>query len=89
MVFIFLQIPLYRNQLIGLSFEYLIAPPTVWAIVKDCCDKICERLQPVYMGSDKMNEEDWINIADKLYDRTNFPNVIGAVDGKHVKSSEA
>jgi hypothetical protein len=37
------------------------------------------------MGSDKMNEEDWINIADKFYDRTNFPNVIGAVDGKHVR----
>jgi hypothetical protein len=65
----------------GLSFEYLIAPSTVPAIVKDCCDKIWESLQPVYMGSDKINEEDWINIADKLYDRTNFPNVIGAVDG--------
>jgi hypothetical protein len=37
------------------------------------------------MGSDKMNEEDWINIADKFYDLTNFPNVIGAVDGKHVR----
>jgi hypothetical protein len=37
------------------------------------------------MGSDKMNEEDWINIADKFYDRTNFPNVNGAVDGKHVR----
>ena len=69
----------------GLSFEYLIAPSTVQAIVKDCCDKIWERLQPVYMWSDKMNEEDWINIGDKFYDRTNFPNVIGAVDGKHVR----
>ena len=37
------------------------------------------------MGSDKMNE-DWINTADKFYDRTNFPNVIGAVDGKHVRA---
>jgi hypothetical protein len=35
------------------------------------------------MGSDQINE-DWINIADKSYDRTNFPNVIGAVYGKHV-----
>jgi hypothetical protein len=37
------------------------------------------------MGSDKMNEEDWINISDKFYDHTNFPIVIGAVDGKHVR----
>jgi hypothetical protein len=36
------------------------------------------------MGSDKINEEDWLNIYDKFYDRTKFPNVIGAVDGKHV-----
>jgi hypothetical protein len=36
-------------------------------------------------GVDKMNEEDWINIADKFYDCTNFPNMIGAVDSKHVR----
>jgi hypothetical protein len=42
----------------GLSFKYLIAPSIVQVIVKDCCDKIWERLQPVYMGSDKLNEED-------------------------------
>lgn len=29
--------------------------------------------------------EDWITIADQFYQRTNFPNVLGAVDGKHVR----
>lgn len=31
------------------------------------------------------SEEDWINIAKEFYDRTNFPNCIGAVDGKHIR----
>ncbi|PNF26664.1 hypothetical protein B7P43_G06834 [Cryptotermes secundus] len=29
-------------------------------------------------------EDDWIAIASKFYERTDFPNVIGAVDGKHI-----
>ena len=30
-------------------------------------------------------EEDWNKIANEFNDRTNFPNVIGAIDGKHVR----
>jgi DNA segregation ATPase FtsK/SpoIIIE-like protein len=28
--------------------------------------------------------EDWIQIANKFYERTNFPNIIGAMDRKHI-----
>lgn len=31
------------------------------------------------------SEENWIRIADEFYERTNFPNVIGAIDGKHIR----
>jgi len=27
--------------------------------------------------------EDWLRTADEFYERTNFPNCLGAVDGKH------
>ena len=27
----------------------------------------------------------WIRPADEFYERTNFPNCIGAVDGKHIR----
>jgi hypothetical protein len=67
----------------ALSFEYLIAPSTLRKIVKDCCAQIWEGLQPIYMPP-KM-EEDWIKIAHQFYEHTNFPNVIGAIDGKHVR----
>jgi hypothetical protein len=30
-------------------------------------------------------ENDWVNIANDFYLRTQFPNCIGAVDGKHVR----
>jgi len=30
-------------------------------------------------------EKDWVNTANNFYRRTQFPNCIGAVDGKHVR----
>jgi hypothetical protein len=30
------------------------------------------------------NEEDWLSIADEFNHRTDFPNCIRAVDGKHI-----
>lgn len=30
-------------------------------------------------------EEDWLKIADEFYAHTDFPNVIGAIDGKHIR----
>jgi len=30
-------------------------------------------------------EDDWVNIANDFYLRTQFVNCIGAVDGKHVR----
>ncbi|KAJ8866533.1 hypothetical protein PR048_032376 [Dryococelus australis] len=61
----------------SLSSEYLIAPSTLRSIVRDCCDQIWKRFQPIYMP-DKKTEQDWINIADEFYKSTNFPNEIGA-----------
>jgi len=29
------------------------------------------------------SEKDWLCTADKFYERTNFPNCLGAVDSKH------
>ena len=30
-------------------------------------------------------KNDWTRTADEFYDRTNFPNCVGAVDGKHIR----
>ena len=31
------------------------------------------------------SEKDWLCSADEFYERTNFPNCLGAVDGKHTR----
>jgi hypothetical protein len=31
------------------------------------------------------NEKDWLRTADEFYERTNFTNCLGAVDGKHTR----
>jgi hypothetical protein len=31
------------------------------------------------------DKNDWIRTADEFYERTNFPNCIGAVDEKHIR----
>lgn len=32
------------------------------------------------------SEEEWIDIADKFERIANFPNSVGAIDGKHILS---
>lgn len=66
-----------------LSFEYLIGESTLRDIVKSTCEQIWNVLHSHYMP--EKSEENWIRIADEFYERTNFPNVIGAIDGKHIR----
>ncbi|XP_053990437.1 uncharacterized protein LOC128882733 [Hylaeus volcanicus] len=55
---------------------------TIGEIIKECCDAIWETLQPIYMP--KSNEEQWIKIAKAFSEKWNYPNCVGALDGKHV-----
>lgn len=41
----------------------------------------------MYIYQTPQTEEEWIVIADGYYDRWQFPNCIGALDGKHVRIS--
>jgi hypothetical protein len=46
-------------------------------------EKMFKILQPLYMGVKQ--EDDWIKIGDEFRHHTNFPNVIRAIDGKHIR----
>lgn len=67
----------------SLHFEYLLGISTIGHIIKETCAQLWNSLQPLEMA-DK-SEEDWKEIARKFYLRTNFPNCIGAIDGKHIR----
>lgn len=47
------------------------------------CNAIWKALQPNVLPP--MTEEKWSNIAEGFFEKWQFPNCIGAVDGKHVK----
>ena len=40
-------------------------------------------MKPAYKSARDKN--DWIRTADEFYERTNLPNCVGAVDGRHIK----
>ncbi|XP_044154521.1 uncharacterized protein LOC122941374 [Bufo gargarizans] len=52
-------------------------------IVRQTCDVIWQRLREAVMPEPKA--EDWIQIADGFYGDAQFPNCIGALDGKHIR----
>ena len=65
-----------------LHTQFRCGASTIASIVYDICDSIYEVLQPIYMSPP--NEEDWKQIEHRFSTRWNFPNCIGALDGKHV-----
>lgn len=55
---------------------------TVAGIIPEVCDALWKRLQPLIMGTPKRKE--WEDISSGFQVRWQFPNCIGALDGKHV-----
>lgn len=62
--------------------NYRLGKSTVATIIPEVCDTIWQKLQPQYMPIP--NEDAWTQIADGFQERWQFPNCIGALDGKHV-----
>ncbi|RVE51721.1 hypothetical protein evm_003693 [Chilo suppressalis] len=66
-----------------LHYQFLIGVSTIHYIVKQVCDAIWDCLMPIYMA--EKTSDDFKNISEEFYHRTNFPNLIGAVDSKHIE----
>ena len=52
-------------------------------IIKEVCQAIFQYLGPSHLKVPSTDEE-WLAIAAKFEERWNYPNCIGAVDGKHI-----
>jgi len=52
----------------------------------ETCEAIFKMLRPIYMKVPSTQEE-WKVIADEFLMKWNYPNCIGALDGKHVVRS--
>ena len=51
--------------------------------MKEVCNAIMKYLVPLYL-KDLSTEEEWLSIAVKFETRWQYPNEIGAINGKHV-----
>lgn len=56
---------------------------TIGKIVRETCELLWTILQPKEMIVPTM--QDWLDIAEGFYSKTQFPNCVGAVDGKHIR----
>ena len=56
---------------------------TVCGIVKDACEAIWEALHPDFVRMPS-NMEEWLGASRQYEQIWNFPNCIGAIDGKYI-----
>ena len=73
----------YGSSQQEVSFSYRIAKSTVSGIIRETCSSIWEALRPIYLKA-PTSQTEWKNIAQQFANIWNFPDVIGAIDGKHV-----
>ena len=67
----------------SLSWSYRIGRSTVSKIIRETSKAIWDILSPVYLKSPS-SEVEWKQVADDFSGIWNLPNVIGAIDGKHI-----
>lgn len=67
----------------ALQYEFYIAKSTIGVIVRETCQAIWSCLQETEMPD--ITKERWLEIAETFYKKTNFPNCVGAIDGKNIR----
>ena len=70
------------DAIMTIAYNFWTGVSTARQIILDVCFVIRDVLAPIYMPVQL--EDEWKSIADEFYKRWNFPNCIGATEGKHV-----
>lgn len=68
--------------MVSLSYLHRIGKSTVTSIIKETCQQIWTVLKNIFLK--QPTKQDWLSIAEDFNQKWNFPNCIGALDGKHV-----
>ncbi|CAK1592720.1 unnamed protein product [Parnassius mnemosyne] len=66
----------------NLSFNFRMGISTVHSIIHETIRVICDVLMPIVMQMP--DEEMWEKVSRDFFNIWNFPNCLGAIDGKHV-----
>ena len=66
-----------------MSYEFRMSRSTVCHVLLEVCDAIWKVLHPEYLKMPTSKTE-WLSISKYFEELWNFPNCVGAIDGKHV-----
>ncbi|XP_056384055.1 uncharacterized protein LOC130277410 [Hyla sarda] len=67
----------------SLYFQFRLGVSTISGIVRTTCDCLWDCLLADFLP--QPSAEHWLGIAEKLQEVTQFPNCVGAIDGKHIR----
>ena len=67
----------------SLEYQFRISRRSIARIVDRVAEAIIEEMQEEYLKTPKTASK-WLEISEKFSQRWNFPNTIGAIDGKHI-----
>ena len=65
-----------------IAYNFRMGVSTARQIILDVCNALWDALAAIHMPVP--SEVEWQTIADDFFARWNFPNCIGAIDGKHI-----
>ncbi|GFR15096.1 DDE Tnp4 domain-containing protein [Trichonephila clavata] len=66
----------------SLSYSFRIGRSTTSTIMRETWEAISSSLQPIVLA--KPDRNIWLDIAEGYHEQWQFPNYLGAIDGKHV-----
>ena len=67
----------------SLAFNFRLGRTTVSTIIQETCEAMWIALSQDFVIAPQ-SEQDWKEISAKFYEEWDFPNCLGALDGKHV-----
>ncbi|XP_046145446.1 protein ANTAGONIST OF LIKE HETEROCHROMATIN PROTEIN 1-like [Osmia bicornis bicornis] len=68
----------------SLMYVFRIPATTIAKIIPEVCEAIYTVLKDEYLKMPN-TEEEWVQHANEFKKKWNFPNCVGAIDGKHVR----
>jgi len=63
--------------------EFRMGKSTIYKIISEVCQAIWLALQPIVLPT--LNAEEWKKISENFFLKWQFPNCIGALDGRHME----
>ena len=71
------------SSMTSLHYEWCISVASLSLMIPETCDAIYTSLKGQYLTTPRTAEQ-WTNISQQLEEHWNFPNALGALDGKHI-----